>query len=77
MIRLIFTIALIILVLYAWSHPVIPTSQGKVTLESIVTPLIEHHKVSVTCTEEAKMCPDGSSVGRVGPMCEFAKCPGE
>lgn len=29
------------------------------------------------CTEEAKVCPDGSSVGRTGPHCEFAACPGE
>lgn len=29
------------------------------------------------CTEEAKVCPDGSSVGREGPDCEFAACPGE
>jgi putative hemolysin len=27
------------------------------------------------CTMEAKLCPDGSSVGRSGPNCEFAKCP--
>ncbi len=27
------------------------------------------------CTEEAKMCPDGSTVGRTGPNCEFAPCP--
>ena len=27
------------------------------------------------CTEEAKICPDGSSVGRTGPSCEFAPCP--
>jgi hypothetical protein len=26
------------------------------------------------CTEEAKVCPDGSSVGRQGPNCEFAEC---
>ncbi len=29
------------------------------------------------CTEEAKVCDDGSSVGRQGPDCEFAACPGE
>lgn len=29
----------------------------------------------VTCTMEAKLCPDGSSVGRSGPKCEFAPCP--
>ena len=28
------------------------------------------------CTLEAKMCPDGSSVGRTGPNCEFL-CPAE
>jgi len=27
------------------------------------------------CTMEAKLCPDGSSVGRIGPNCEFAECP--
>ena len=31
----------------------------------------------VACTLEAKLCPDGSAVGRTGPKCEFAKCPGE
>lgn len=29
----------------------------------------------VACTLEAKLCPDGSYVGRQGPSCEFAKCP--
>lgn len=27
------------------------------------------------CTMEAKVCPDGSAVGRSGPNCEFAPCP--
>ena len=27
------------------------------------------------CTMDAKVCPDGSAVGRVGPGCEFAECP--
>jgi len=30
----------------------------------------------VVCTMDAKMCPDGSYVGRSGPKCEFV-CPGE
>ena len=29
----------------------------------------------VFCTMDAKMCPDGSYVGRVAPNCEFAACP--
>lgn len=30
----------------------------------------------VACTQDAKICPDGSSVGRVPPFCKFAPCPG-
>ncbi|MEK7514882.1 MAG: hypothetical protein AAB608_00675 [Patescibacteria group bacterium] len=30
----------------------------------------------IACTEEAKLCPDGSAVGRTGPNCAFAPCPG-
>jgi len=26
------------------------------------------------CTQEVKVCPDGTSVGRTGPNCEFAPC---
>jgi len=29
----------------------------------------------VACTMEAKLCPDGSAVGRSGPNCEFVACP--
>lgn len=29
----------------------------------------------VACTMEAKLCPDGSYVGRTGPNCEFTACP--
>lgn len=29
----------------------------------------------VACTMDAKICPDGTAVGRVGPNCEFAPCP--
>ncbi len=28
------------------------------------------------CSQEARQCPDGSYVGRTGPRCEFAECPG-
>jgi len=29
----------------------------------------------VACTMDAKLCADGTAVGRVGPDCEFASCP--
>ena len=35
------------------------------------------NKNEIACTMEAKICPDGSSLGRTGPNCEFASCPGE
>ncbi|HSR89629.1 MAG TPA: hypothetical protein VLK22_04555 [Candidatus Udaeobacter sp.] len=28
----------------------------------------------VYCTQDAKLCPDGSYVGRTGPNCEFTPC---
>ena len=31
---------------------------------------------SAGCTMEARSCPDGTFVGRTGPNCEFAPCPG-
>ena len=29
----------------------------------------------ILCTQDVKLCPDGSYVSRQGPNCEFAKCP--
>lgn len=31
--------------------------------------------IHYACTQEAKICPDSSAVGRTGPKCEFAACP--
>lgn len=39
------------------------------------TPKIIHVNRPIACTMEAKLCPDGSAVGRTGPSCEFAPCP--
>ncbi len=36
---------------------------------------IEHPSRPIACTLDAKVCPDGSSVGRSGPSCSFASCP--
>ncbi len=43
----------------------------EVNKRSSVTPNPEH----IACTMDARVCPDGSAVGRVGPNCEFAPCP--
>jgi len=34
-----------------------------------------HPSTTSACTIEAKLCPDGTSVGRSGPNCEFVPCP--
>jgi hypothetical protein len=40
-----------------------------------ITPSPSQQPQGKMCTLEAKLCPDGSSVGRTGPNCEFAACP--
>lgn len=43
---------------------------------SILYPLYHNRSGnSIACTMEAKICPDGSAVGRSGPDCQFAQCP--
>lgn len=32
-------------------------------------------EVEKACPQDARICPDGSAVGRTGPNCEFAACP--
>lgn len=34
----------------------------------------EKAKTGIACTQDAKICPDGSSVGRTGPNCSFSPC---
>ena len=50
--------------------PVTPT-------ESVSQPPVLEDEIQTACTMDAKLCPDGSAVGREGPNCEFAACPGE
>ncbi|MBU6414830.1 peptidoglycan-binding protein [Patescibacteria group bacterium] len=46
---------------------------GTLTRNFLSTVISPTHQV---CTQEAKQCPDGSSVARTGLNCEFAACPG-
>jgi len=54
-------------------------SDGEQTFVEEIAPIQEasDEEEAVFCTMDAKQCPDGSYVGRVGPNCEFAPCPGE
>ena len=54
--------------------------EGQNDLQDIYNQILSTFKFTetnnpVACTEEAKICPDGSSVGRTGPKCEFTPCP--
>ncbi|HTK76794.1 MAG TPA: hypothetical protein VL371_16125 [Gemmataceae bacterium] len=46
-----------------------------VALAAGVFTLLPSRDKGTACTMEARLCPDGSSVGRSGPNCEFAACP--
>ncbi len=50
-----------------------PMEFGPSLFEKLITK--KESSSQVACTMEAKLCSDGSSVGRDGPKCEFKKCP--
>lgn len=50
-------------------------SAGFVLVKSASTEKPNVKPTGIACTMEAKICPDGSSVGRSGPNCEFTPCP--
>ena len=43
--------------------------------DDIINFLSSKDEDGVACPTDAKICPDGSSVGRIPPDCEFAECP--
>ncbi|MCX6766090.1 MAG: hypothetical protein NT136_03990 [Candidatus Moranbacteria bacterium] len=49
-------------------------NQPEIISPPIQPPISKNQKF---CTQEAKICSDGTSVGRTGPNCEFAPCPSE
>jgi hypothetical protein len=55
----------------ATTRPASPITQPKANVPTILPRLPE----GVVCTQDAKLCPDGSYVARSGPKCEFAPCP--
>lgn len=57
------------------SHDGVEGIDGKEPAEA-ATPTPDNPEPDlVACTADAKMCPDGSFVGRTGPNCEFSACP--
>jgi len=68
-------LALAILLLVAILAGILFWSAGKLLVENSEKKLKKGSK-GRECSMEAKICPDGSSVGRTGPNCEFAPCSG-
>lgn len=54
-----------------------PDSEAEVGADVPHTDSPSTPEETVACTMDAKICPDGSGVGRVPPSCAFAACPGE
>lgn len=48
---------------------------GLIAFVILVSGCVQPTPTPVACTQEARICPDGSAVGRVPPRCEFAPCP--
>ncbi len=56
--------------------PVAEKPKGNdVGMEYPETDITTGDTIPVACTMDAKICPDGTGVGRTGPNCEFAPCP--
>lgn len=51
------------------TQPIVPAPKP------IPSPVEGDGEEFIACTMDAKMCPDGSYVGRIAPKCEFAPCP--
>lgn len=73
------TVALIVFVslpiiafLFGMRYQVMLSGANNVPAPSPIVALPTEEPIG--CTMEAKICPDGSSVGRTGPNCEFEKC---
>lgn len=61
-------VAIVIAVIILAGTIIIQTRQAKAPKEN-------DSGEKINCTMDAKVCPDGSSVGRSGPDCEFEPCP--
>lgn len=64
----IIVLAVIAIAVYAFVY------SGKSGQTSLLDDASNTAAIGTVCTLDAKMCPDGSYVGRTGPNCEFV-CP--
>lgn len=45
------------------------------TILYILTGRFQTQNITIPCTQEARICPDGTTVRRTGPNCQFPACP--
>ncbi len=67
-------IALVFLLILGGTSLAFAYTQGWVKIPTS-SPVATTTPESWECDGDAYICPDGSSVGRTGPRCEFAACP--
>jgi hypothetical protein len=72
----------VVVFVYLYSVPnagYVKNNENKEVLPIVDTPKenspINSNNNNVACTMDAKMCPDGTYVGRTGPKCQFQACP--
>jgi hypothetical protein len=70
---IVITILIIFCALFAWYKLDTVTKKRE---QSNINKIENFDTKKVACTMDAKVCPDGSSVGRVAPSCEFEICLG-
>lgn len=64
--------AIAAVVLYAgWAISVAYENKQSAVVRQSPTP----SEPVIACTADAKICPDGTAVGRKGPACQFEACP--
>ncbi|MDQ3099176.1 MAG: hypothetical protein M3Q44_05510 [bacterium] len=73
------TIAAIVFIALPFVGFLFGIEYGKFIAQTDLTPIestrLPLNPTGVMCTMDAKICPDGTAVGRSGPMCEFTACP--
>jgi hypothetical protein len=66
--RIILTGAMIVILFGLLSSALIKNNSSNFARESTA-------EGNFACTMDAKVCPDGTYVGRIPPYCQFAACP--
>jgi len=70
-----FLISLAVMIIFTFIYAGIYLNLNSQLNQILSTFKFTDQKDQVVCTQDAKLCPDGSYVSRQPPNCEFAACP--